>query len=103
MSGTFADTCRYLIILGSRDAGSDHGQCAMPVRPWLCEWLGSGRRIRVKVPGAFRRVIVICHLTSAKLGRRERSLLYIDGYRGLWNPTFFHAAQGVASTVNNPV
>ena len=75
----------------------------MPVFPWHCEWLGSGCRIHFKVPSTFCCVIVICPLTAAKLGRRERSLLHIDGYGGLYNPTFFHVTQGVESTVNDPV
>ena len=84
------------------DSGVDHGQCAMPVCPWFCKWLGSGRSIYFKLVGALFCVIVICHLTAAKLGWWERSLLHIDGYHGLWDPTFFHATQKVASTMNSP-
>ena len=64
----------------------------MPVRPWLCDGLGPGCRMRHKVIGALCRLIVICRLTAAKLGRWVRSLLHLDGYRGLWDPTFFEAA-----------
>ena len=56
--------------------------------------------MRCKVLGALCRVIVICHLTAAKLGRRKCGLLHLDGNRGLWDPNFFHAAQGVTSTMN---
>ena len=55
----------------------------MPLCPWGREWLGSGCSIRFKIPGALFCVIVICHLTTAELGWRERSLLHIDRYRGL--------------------
>ena len=54
--------------------------------------------MRRKVLGTFRYVIIICRLTAAKLGRRERSLLHLDGDRDLWDPIFFHAAQGIAAT-----
>ena len=91
----------FLMFIVRCDAGFDHGQCAMPVCPWFCEWAGSGCRIRFKGPGAFLCVIVICRLTAAKLGRRKCSLLHIDRYCGLYDPTFFNAAKGVAFKVNS--
>ena len=70
---------------------------------WFCEWLGSGYRIRLEVPGAFHCLIVICPLTAAKLGWRKRSLLHINGCRSLRDPAFFHVAERVASTMNRPL
>ena len=58
--------------------------------------------MRCKILGALCCVIVICRLTAAKLGRRECGLLHLDGNRGMWDPNFLHATQGVASTVNPP-
>ena len=78
----------------------NHRQCAMPVCPWLCDWLGSGCRMPCKVFCALCCVIVICRLTAAKFGRRECSLLHLNGNRNHWDPIFLHAVQGVASTIN---
>ena len=72
----------------------------MPVRPWLCDGLGPGCRMRHKVLSALSFVIVICRLIAAALGRRVRSLLHLDGNRGLWDPIFFHATPG--ATMNPP-
>ena len=84
---------QYLSLF-RRGPSFDHGECAKPVCPRFCERLGSGCSIRFKVPGAFYRVFVICHLTAAKLGGRKRCLLHLDGYSGLYDSAFFHAAQG---------
>ena len=92
---------QYSIILVSFDAGHYHGQCAMPICLGLCQWSGPGCRVRFKVSCTIRCVIIICHLAPAKLGWRERSVLYIDGYRGLWDPSFFHAPPGAASSINS--
>ena len=89
-----------LIILVSCDSGFGQRQCAKPIFPWLCEWFGSDCIIRFKVPGTHCCVIIIRHLTAAKLGWWERSLLHINRYHGLWDATFFHAARG--ATVNIP-
>ena len=63
----------------------------MPVFPWLCEWFGSDCVVHFKVSGAICCVIIICHLTAAKLGWRERSLLHISRYHDLRDATLFHA------------
>ena len=57
--------------------------------------LGSSCRICFKVPGTFWYVVAIFHLTAAKFAWRESGLLHIDRYRGLQDPTFFHAASAM--------
>jgi hypothetical protein len=97
----FALARQYPIPIFSFHSGFDHGQCAKPVCPWFCERLGSGCNICFEGASAQFCVVIICHLAAAKLGRRGRSLLHIDGFGGLCDPTFFHAARRVASTMNS--
>jgi hypothetical protein len=64
----------------------------MPVCPWfLVQAVGSVLR-SLAPSGASS---LFAHLTAAKLGWWERSLLHIDRYRGLQDPTFFHAASAM--------
>lgn len=55
-----------------------------------------------KVLGALTCVVVICRLAAAKLGRRVRSLLHLDGNRDLRDPIVFYASPD-AITMNPPL